>query len=53
MQKWLCAECGYVYEPEKGNPPNGVEADTQFEDVPESWLCPICGAPKSYFTETD
>jgi len=53
MQKWECSQCGYIYDPEKGDPSNGVEGGTLFEDVPDIWLCPICGAPRSYFTEAD
>ncbi len=47
--RYVCSVCGYVYDPEKGDPDNGVAAGTRFEDVPDSWTCPICGADKSQF----
>lgn len=49
MQKWECTVCGYVYDPEKGDPENGVAPGTAFEDVPEDWVCPDCGASKDLF----
>lgn len=49
MEKWQCIVCGYVYDPEKGDPANGVDPGTSFEDVPDDWICPECGAPKDQF----
>jgi rubredoxin len=49
MDKYQCTVCGYVYDPEKGDPENGVEPGTDFKALPESWDCPVCGAPKSEF----
>ncbi|TKB28372.1 rubredoxin [Desulfopila sp. IMCC35006] len=49
MDKWVCTICGYVYDPEKGDPDNGVNPGTAWEDVPGDWLCPICGASKDDF----
>jgi len=49
MQKWECSVCGYIYDPKLGDPESGVEAGTAFEDLPEDWLCPECGADKSMF----
>jgi len=49
MEKYVCTICGYVYEEELGDPDNGVEPGTKFEDVPEDWVCPLCGVPKSDF----
>ncbi len=49
MDKWVCTICGYVYDPEKGDPDNGVNPGTAWEDVPSDWLCPICGASKDDF----
>jgi flavin reductase (DIM6/NTAB) family NADH-FMN oxidoreductase RutF/rubredoxin len=46
---YVCSVCGYVYDPAKGDPDNGVAPGTKFEDVPESWTCPVCGADKSKF----
>ena len=47
--KYVCALCGYVYKTEKGDPDNGVEAGTEFEDISEEWSCPLCGASKEDF----
>jgi len=49
MDRWVCTICGYVYDPEIGDPDNGIAAGTTWEDVPEDWLCPICGASKDDF----
>ena len=48
MRKWLCP-CGYIYDEALGDPENGVEPGTAFEDVPEDWVCPVCGLPKDVF----
>ena len=50
MQKFKCDICGYVYDPEKGDPDNGVEPGTAFENLPNNWVCPECGAEKSDFS---
>ncbi|MFZ0447809.1 MAG: rubredoxin [Desulfatiglandaceae bacterium] len=49
MEKYVCTVCGYVYDPEAGDPENGVDAGTAFTDVPDDWTCPICGATKDLF----
>ena len=49
MEKFVCSVCGYVYDPEVGDPDNGVEPGTAWEDVPEDWLCPLCGVGKDDF----
>jgi rubredoxin len=49
MDKWECVVCGYIYDPEKGDPENNIPTGTAFEQLPESWTCPVCGAPKSQF----
>lgn len=49
MKKYICNVCGYVYDPAKGDPDNGVPAGTAWEDVPDTWVCPECGAGKSEF----
>ncbi len=46
---WQCQLCHYTYESEKGDPISGIEPGTKFEDLPEDWTCPICGADKSMF----
>ncbi len=51
MDKWVCDPCGYVYDPAEGDPDNGIEAGTSFEDLPEDWVCPLCGADKSQFSK--
>lgn len=50
MKKYICP-CGYVYDPELGDPENGVVANTKWEDVPEDWVCPVCGLGKEVFEE--
>jgi rubredoxin len=49
MERYVCTVCGYVYEEEVGDSDNGVAAGTKFEDIPEDWVCPLCGVPKSDF----
>lgn len=49
MQKWVCVPCGYVYDPALGDPENGIEPGTAFEDLPDDWICPVCGVDKSFF----
>lgn len=51
MEKWVCEPCGYVYDPEVGDPDSGVEPGTAFEDLPEDWVCPVCGATKDMFSK--
>jgi len=51
MKKFECTVCGYVYDPEVGDPENGIAPGTLFEDLPEDWVCPVCGADKSMFEE--
>ena len=53
MQKYQCTACTYVYDPEKGDPDNGVEAGTSFDDLPEDWTCPECGVGKELFVPAD
>lgn len=49
MQKYICTVCGYVYDPEEGDPDGGIEPGTPFEDIPDDWVCPVCGATKEQF----
>jgi len=49
MAKHECKVCGYIYDSEEGDREKGVAPGTAFEDIPENWECPICGATKSYF----
>jgi len=49
MDKYVCQVCGYVYDPEQGDPESDIPAGTSFDDLPEDWVCPVCGAGKSEF----
>ena len=51
MKKHVCNVCGYIYDPAEGDPANGVKPGTAFEAVPGDWVCPLCGADKSNFSE--
>lgn len=46
---YICELCGYEYNPEAGDPDNGIAPGTDFEDLPEDWVCPLCGAGKDDF----
>lgn len=47
----VCEACGYRYDPALGDPDNGIAPGTKFEDIPEDWVCPLCGLGKDQFTE--
>ena len=49
LQKYECSVCGYIYNPEKGDPEHGIKSGTKFEDLPDDWVCPVCFAPKKAF----
>lgn len=49
MKKYICKVCGYIYDPEVGDPDQGVAPGTAFEDLPETWVCPECGMGKDEF----
>lgn len=49
MAKYKCIVCGYIYDPEIGDPDGGIEPETPFDKLPDGWLCPVCGADKSQF----
>jgi rubredoxin len=51
MERYVCMVCDYVYDPAVGDPENGIAAGTRFADLPEDWLCPLCGVPKSEFVK--
>ncbi|MFZ5943356.1 MAG: rubredoxin [Bacillota bacterium] len=53
MEKWVCTVCGYVYDPEIGDPENGVEPGTAFVDIDEDWVCPDCGVGKDMFEKEE
>jgi rubredoxin len=47
--RYRCLVCDYVYDPAIGDPESGIAEGTSFEDLPEDWLCPVCGVGKEYF----
>ncbi len=49
MARYKCKVCGYIYDPEVGEARSNIEPGTPFEDLPEKWKCPSCGAPKRMF----
>ena len=53
MQKYICIPCTYIYDPEEGDIDNGIYPDTAFEDLPDDWVCPVCGASKDEFDPYD
>jgi len=52
-KKYICDGCGYVYDPAQGDPEHGVTAGTAFEDIPDDWVCPVCGVGKDQFSPQD
>lgn len=53
MKRYRCTVCGYVYDPQLGDPDGGIKPGTPFEEIPDDWACPICGASKDEFEEED
>lgn len=51
MQKWRCTICQYIYDPAVGDPDSGIAPGTPFEDIPDNWYCPLCGASKDMFEQ--
>lgn len=49
LRKWMCVVCGFIYDEAAGLPEEGIEPGTRWEDVPDTWTCPDCGATKSDF----
>jgi len=49
MEKYRCIICDYVYDPETGDPDNGIDPGVAFADIPADWVCPLCGVDKSSF----
>lgn len=49
MDRYICTVCGYIYDPLKGDPENGINTGTAFENLPQEWTCPVCGATKDKF----
>ena len=50
MKKYECDTCGYVYDPAVGDPDGGIAPGTAFEDIPDDWVCPLCGVSKDDFS---
>ncbi len=48
-QQWICTSCGFIYDPAEGDPDGGIPPGTAFEDIPNDWFCPVCGARKRDF----
>lgn len=49
MAKYRCTVCGYIYDPQIGDPDNGIKPGTSFEALPDTWVCPECGVGKDMF----
>ncbi len=49
MEKYRCTVCGYIYDPEKGDPDGGVNPGTRFDEISDDWVCPECGVGKDMF----
>ena len=52
-KKYKCTVCGYIYDPEKGDPDGGIDPGTEFADLPDDWVCPVCGVSKDQFEAMD
>ncbi len=50
-ERWVCTCCGYIYDPEMGDPEHGIPPGTAFADLPEGWVCPLCFALKKAFDQ--
>jgi flavin reductase (DIM6/NTAB) family NADH-FMN oxidoreductase RutF/rubredoxin len=53
MPKYKCTVCGYIYDPELGDPDGGIKPGTPFEKIPDDWVCPVCGAAKDQFEKME
>ena len=53
MEKWTCLICAYVYDEVKGDADSEISPGTKFEDLPDDWVCPVCGADKTQFEKID
>ena len=51
MKKYICPGCQYIYDPSVADPDSGIPAGTAFEDLPDDWVCPVCGLAKDEFEE--
>lgn len=53
MDKYICTVCDWVYDPEIGDPEHGIAPGTKFEEIPDDWVCPLCGVGKEDFEKID
>ena len=51
MDKYVCDPCGWIYDPAEGDPDQGIEPGIAFTDLPEDWVCPVCGATQDLFSK--
>jgi len=49
MDKYQCRACSYIYDPLVGDPTQEIKPGTKFEELPDDWICPVCGVPKTMF----
>lgn len=53
MDKYVCTACGYIYDPAEGDAEGNIKPGTSFQDIPEDWVCPLCGVAKSEFEKVE
>ncbi|MCL2932497.1 MAG: rubredoxin [Trichodesmium sp. MAG_R03] len=53
MKKYICNVCEYIYDPEEGDPDSDIDPGTPFKDIPDDWVCPVCGVGKEDFKEDE
>ena len=53
MDKYVCTVCDWVCAPKVGDPEHGIAPGTAFEDIPDDWVCPLCGVGKDMFEKVD
>ncbi|MDE6402319.1 MAG: rubredoxin [Muribaculaceae bacterium] len=53
MDKYVCEVCDWVYDPAVGDPEHGIEPGVAFDDLPDDWVCPLCGVGKEQFAKVD
>ncbi len=53
MDKWLCIPCDYIYDPAEGDEEGGIKPGVSFEDLPEDWVCPVCGVDEDEFEKVE
>lgn len=53
QELWICEECGFIYDPTEGDLDGGIPAGTPFAEIPDDWVCPVCGARKDDFVPYD